>query len=362
MDNIYCVIMAGGVGTRLWPLSRRVLPKQFIDVLGTGRTLLQQTYDRFSAFIAPENFLVVTTKKYKALVLEQLPELNDEQVLSEPFRRNTAPCAAYAAYKIKSRCSSAKIIVTPSDHIIFKLEEFKTEIGRALEFAAENDALVTLGIKPVRPDQGFGYIQIKNNIEFKSFTNLYKVKTFTEKPDREMAKVFIETGEFFWNSGIFIWSLQSFIKSLETCLPDIAALFAKGKKLYNTPYEVSFINKTYSECRGISLDYGILEKAENVYVLTSDFGWSDLGTWNSLYEIKEKDVNRNMLYSDNVLTYNTTNCIIKVCDGRIAVVHGLEGYIVAESNDFLLICRRDEENLVKQFVTDVRIKKGDSLV
>jgi mannose-1-phosphate guanylyltransferase len=354
--------MAGGIGSRFWPLSRIVKPKQFLDILGVGRTLLQQTFDRFSTTIPKENFLVVTSIKYKDLVLEQLPELTEEQVLLEPLRRNTAPCAAYAAFKIKTKNPGANLIVTPSDHVILKEEEFTRQIENGLAFAAENDALLTLGIKPNRPETGYGYIQVKKKAKFNEIPNLYKVKTFTEKPNEEMANIFIESGEFYWNSGIFIWSLSSMISAFDAHLPNVSALFEKGMKLYNTSNEIHFINKTYSECPAISIDYGIMEKAKNVYVLTADFGWSDMGTWGSLYENKEKDRAGNVISGDNILTYNIKNCIVDISDEKIAVLHGLDGYIVAESNDTLMICKKEDEQQIKQFVTDVRIKKGDSLI
>ena len=362
MNNNYCVIMAGGIGSRFWPLSRKAVPKQFLDILGTGRTLIQQTYDRFAKIIPKENFLVVTNANYRQLVLDQLPDLKEEQILLEPLRRNTAPCIAYAAYKIKTKNPAANIVVAPSDHVIMKEEEFIKQVEKGFRFVNNNDALLTLGIKPSRPEAGYGYIQVKRKIDFEGFDNLFKVKTFTEKPDAAMAEVFISTGEFFWNSGIFIWSLASIMKAFETHLDDVAALFGKGEKWYNTADEVHFINKTYSECQSISIDYGIMEKAENVYVLTSDFEWSDLGTWGSLYEIEKKDESGNVVSSNNVLFYDSQNCIVKVTGGKVAVIHGLDGYIVAESNDTLMICRREDEQQIKQFVTDVRIKKGDSLV
>mgnify|MGYP006296771999 CR=1 FL=1 len=362
MKNNYCIIMAGGVGSRFWPLSRTARPKQFQDILGTGKTLIQQTYDRFSSLIPPENFLVVTSASYMQMVLDQLPELEENQILSEPLRRNTAPCLAYAAHKIKIKDPGANLIIGPSDHLILKEEEFKKQIEKGLEFIQEKDVLLTLGIKPSRPETGYGYIQVINENLSNHPDNLHKVKTFTEKPDIDMARIFLESGEFFWNSGIFIWSLDSIMKAFDAYLPDISSLFAKGIKLYNTDDEVHFISKTYSECRGISIDYGILEKAENVYVLTADFGWSDLGTWGSLYDNKVKDEKGNVISGENVLTYDTQNCIINLNDEKVAVLHGLDGYIVAESNDTLMICRREDEQQIKQFVTDVRIQKGDSLV
>ena len=362
MNNDFCVIMAGGIGSRFWPLSRVVKPKQFLDIFGIGRTLLQQTFDRISKIIPRENFLIVTSVNYKELVLEQLPELTEDQVLLEPLRRNTAPCLAYAAYKIKTKNPNANLIVAPSDHIILKEEEFIRQVKNGLNFTKENNALLTLGVKPNRPETGYGYIQVKKKVEFNDLDNLYKVKTFTEKPDEEMAKVFVESGEFFWNSGIFIWSLPSIIEAFETHLQNVSSLFEKGMKLYNTDDEVHFINKTYSESPGISIDYGVMEKAKNVYVLTADFGWSDLGTWGSLYENKEKDEAGNVINGNNILTYNTKNCIVNVSDQKIAVLQGLDGYIIAESNENLMICRKEDEQQIKQFVTDVKMKKGDSLI
>ncbi|MCF6356456.1 MAG: mannose-1-phosphate guanylyltransferase [Draconibacterium sp.] len=362
MDNNYCIIMAGGIGSRFWPLSRVVKPKQFLDILGVGRTFLQQTFDRFSTIIPKENFLIVTSVKYKDIVLEQLPELKEEQVLLEPLRRNTAPCLAYAAYKIKTKNPNANLIVAPSDHIILKEEEFVRQIKNGLQFIKENDVLLTLGIKPNRPETGYGYIQVKKRAKFNELTNLYKVKTFTEKPDEQMAKVFVESGEFFWNSGIFIWSLPSVLKAFDEHLKNVSSIFKKGMKLYNTSNEVHFIKKTYSECPAISIDYGIMEKAKNVYVLTADFGWSDLGTWGSLYENKEKDTDGNVISGDNILTYNTKNCIVDISDQKVAVLQGLDGYIIAESNETLMICKKEDEHQIKQFVTDVKIKKGDSLI
>jgi mannose-1-phosphate guanylyltransferase len=299
--------MAGGVGSRFWPLSRTVMPKQFLDILGTGRTFIQQTYDRFAKIIPPENFLVVTNLKYKDLVKQQLPQLSDDQILLEPLRRNTAPCLAYAANKIKAKTSDANIIVTPSDHLILKEEEFINQLNNGLEFVSQKDALLTLGIKPNRPETGYGYIQVKKRMDFNALENLYKVKTFTEKPNEEMAKILVDSGEFYWNSGIFVASLESILDAFTVHLTELALKFEKGRKLLNSNSEEPFIKKTYSECQSISIDYGIMEKAKNVYVLTADFGWSDLGTWGSLYENKGKDLNGNSIEGDNTLVYESKN-------------------------------------------------------
>lgn len=354
--------MAGGTGSRFWPLSRLVKPKQFLDILGTGRTFLQQTYDRFSKVVPDENFIVVTNTKYLTLVLDQLPQLKEEQVLLEPIRRNTAPCIAYAAYKIKIKNPNANLIVAPSDHVILKEEEFIHQINNALDFVKENNALLTLGIKPCRPETAYGYIQVQKRVEFKDLDNLHKVKIFAEKPDLQMAKIFVESGEFFWNSGIFIWSLPAIMEAFDTHLQNVSSLFESGVKLYNTADEVHFINKIYSEMPAISVDYGIMEKARNVFVLTADFGWSDLGNWSTLYENREKDEDGNVINGDNILTYDTQNCIVDISGEKISVIQGLDGYIIAESDDILMICRKKDEQQIKKFVTDVRILKGDSLV
>jgi mannose-1-phosphate guanylyltransferase len=354
--------MAGGTGSRFWPLSRLAKPKQFLDILGTGRTFLQQTFDRFSKIIPVENFLVVTNIKYKTLVLEQLPQLNEEQVLLEPLRRNTAPCIAYATYKIKTKNPNANLIVAPSDHVILKEDEFIHQINNALAFVNQNNALLTLGVKPCRPETAYGYIQVKKRVNFEELDNLYKVKIFAEKPDLQMAKIFVESGEFFWNSGIFIWSLWAIMEAFDTHLQNVSSLFERGLKLYNTADEVHFISKIYSEMPSISVDYGIMEKARNVFVLTADFGWSDLGNWGTLYENRDKDVDGNVISGDNILIYDSKNCIVDISGEKIAVLQGLDGYIIAESNDILMICRKEDEQQIKKFVTDVRIKKGDSLV
>jgi len=362
MNNTFCIIMAGGTGSRFWPLSRLNKPKQFLDILGTGRTFLQQTFDRFSKIIPTENFVVVTNIKYTELVTEQLPMLKKHQILAEPLRRNTAPCIAYATYKIRQKNPDALFIVAPSDHVILKEEEFLNQINNGLSFVIKNDALITLGIKPSRPETGYGYIQVHKPIGHNNLDNLYKVKIFAEKPDLQMAKVFIESGEFFWNSGIFIWSMKCTTEAFDAHLQNVSSLFETAMKLYNTPDEVHFINKIYSECQSISVDYGIMEKAQNVFVLTADFGWSDLGNWSTLYKNREKDVDGNVISGDNILIYDTKNCIVNISDEKVAVLQGLDGYIIAESNDTLMICRKEDEQQIKRFVTDVRMRKGDSLV
>ncbi|MDP2888927.1 MAG: mannose-1-phosphate guanylyltransferase [Bacteroidota bacterium] len=362
MNNNYCVIMAGGIGSRFWPLSTTNMPKQFLDILGTGRTFIQQTYDRYKRICPDENFYVVTSTNYKDLVVKQLPELREDQILLEPLRRNTAPCVAYACYKIQTVNPDAIIIVAPSDHHIQQEDEFLEQVKTGLEFAKNNDVLLTLGITPNRPETGYGYIQIESSSIENETENLHKVKTFTEKPDIDLAKIFLESGEFFWNSGIFIWSLSSILKAFEKHLGSVSELFKKGHKLYGTANEIPFLNKTYSECQNISIDYGIMEKADNVYVLCSDFGWSDLGTWVSLYESSNKDTEGNVVSGKDVMLYNSTNCIVNMPKDKLVVLHGLDGYIVVESEGILLVCKKEDELQIRQFVNDVRMNKGENFV
>jgi len=351
--------MAGGVGSRFWPLSRLNKPKQFLDILGTGRTLLQITFDRFSTICPVENIYIVTSELYKNTVLEQLPELNSEQVLLEPVRRNTAPCIAYANYKIFKKNPNANIVTAPSDHLILKEDEFKKVITEGLEFVSDKDALLTLGIKPSRPETGYGYIQVNGNKNIAENNNIYKVKTFTEKPDKKLAKIFHESGEFFWNAGIFIWSLKSIMKAFETHLPEIDTLFSEGINVYNTEKESEFISQTYFECKNVSIDYGVMEKAENVFVYCSNFGWADLGTWGSLHENISKDENKNSILGENVFSYNLENCIVNMPKDKLVVLQGLKDLIVVESDNILLICKKEDEQEIKQYVNDIKLKLGD---
>ncbi len=354
--------MAGGVGSRFWPMSRSAHPKQFIDILGTGSSLIQQTYQRFMDICPPENVYVVTHELYKDQVLQQLPDLKEEQVLLEPSRRNTAPCIAYAAYKILQKNPEANLVVAPSDHIILKEELFREKIRTALKAAEENDWLITLGIKPSRPDTGYGYIQFDKLAQDNRYNELFKVKTFTEKPNYELAVTFLESGEFLWNSGIFIWSLKSILKAFHKHLPEIDILFKNGKDRYFTAEEPKFISETYSVCKSISIDYGIMEKAGNVYTIQSDFGWSDLGTWGSLHDIRSKDESHNAINGKNVLTYDTRNCIINMPAEKLVVLQGLDDYIVVEDENILLVCRKQDEQQLRQIVDDVRLKKGERFV
>jgi len=362
MNNYYCVIMAGGIGSRFWPMSRTNFPKQFIDVLNKGRTLIQMTFDRVSKVIPVKNIYVVTNDSYKDLVWKQLPEIEPDQVLYEPSRRNTAPCIAYANYKIKEKNENAVIVVAPSDHFILDEDKFVKDIKTALKAAENNDWLITLGILPSRPDTGYGYIQFQDEVVYPEDDRLKKVKTFTEKPSLEIAKSFIASGDFLWNSGIFVWSLKSIMKAFDNYLSDVDALFRKGIGKYNTPEEERFIKETYAICKNISIDYGVMERAQNVYVLSVDFGWSDLGTWGSLYANREKDENQNAIVGDNVMVYDTKNCIVNISNKKLVVLQGLDDYIVVENEGTLLVCRKQDEQQIRQIVNDVKVEKGEKFV
>lgn len=357
MENNYCIIMAGGVGSRFWPFSRNNRPKQFLDFFGTGRSLLQMTFDRFRRLMPVENILIVSNIIYRDLILEQLPEIKPDQVLLEPNRRNTAPCIAYAVSRIKALTDTANIIVAPSDHLILREIDFLDTIKEGLDFISNNDNLLTLGIKPSRPETGYGYIQIDEGE-----SNLRKVKTFTEKPNAELAQIFYETGEFFWNSGIFLWNLKTINHAFSTLLPEVANKFNAGKDVFNTEAEQKFIDEMYPSCPNISIDYGIMEKAENVYVLCSDFGWTDLGTWGSLYEMSPKDNEHNVTLKCNALYYESKNNIVALPPEKLAVIQDMEGYIVAESDNVLLICKKTDEQRIRQFVNDVNVKFSNEYI
>ena len=358
MEHTYLVVMAGGIGSRFWPFSRTQHPKQFHDVLGVGRSMLQLTVDRFRGMCPPENVYVVTNRDYIGLVHEHLPELPMSQILGEPIGRNTAPCIAYASYCIAQRDSEATLIISPADHAVLREEEFRRLIREAVETARQHDVLITLGIQPSRPDTGYGYIQYMDEPTRRlPDTALYKVKTFTEKPNAELARMFVESGDFLWNAGFFVWRASTIIEAFHQCLNDIAEVFEEGKHLLGTQQEEAFINEAYSRCRNISIDFGVMEKADNVYVLPADIGWSDLGTWESLHQVSTRDAQGNVVDGD-VLLYDVRECIIKTPNERLVVVQGLEGYIIAEHDNVLLICQRSEEQRVKEFVADVKARKG----
>jgi mannose-1-phosphate guanylyltransferase len=324
--------------------------KQFLDFFGTGRSLLQMTFDRFRHMVPAENILIVSNVIYKDLILEQLPEIKADQVLLEPNRRNTAPCIAYAVNRIKSMTDKANIVVAPSDHLILKEMDFVETIKAGLDFVENNNSLLTLGIKPSRPETGYGYIQIGEGD-----TALRKVKTFTEKPNAELAQIFFETGEFFWNSGIFLWNLQTIDEAFQTLLPEVSSKFNEGKDVFNTEKEQAFIDEMYPTCPNISIDYGIMEKASDVYVLCSDFGWTDLGTWGSLYEMSPKDKDENVTLKCKSMFYESKNNIVALPNDKLAVIQDLDGYIVAESDNVLLICKLKDEQNIRQYVNDATI-------
>ncbi len=362
-DHDYCVIMAGGIGSRFWPLSRTTKPKQFLDILGTGKTLLQQTFDRFASLIPVENIFIVSNSEYFDEIREQLPLMKSENILLEPYRRNTAPCIAYATYRIKAQDPEARMVVAPSDHIILKESDFLEFVKESLDFVGKNHSLVTLGIKPCRPETGYGYIQAcRSKIIKQGDVTFHKVKTFTEKPDLKLANIFLESGEFFWNSGIFFWSVETILASFEKHLSEVNDTFAEGEKIYGTSQEMEFIERTYAGCRNISIDYGIMEKADNAYVLTVDIGWSDLGTWGSLHEMRDKDNNNNSLQGEHVLLYDVSNSVVNAADDKLVVLQGLDGFIVVETDDVLLVCRKEEEQRIKTFVNDVKLKTGDEFI
>lgn len=354
-NHRYCVIMCGGIGSRFWPYSRSSRPKQFLDILGTGRTLIQMSYDRILPLVPAENILFVTNEQYAPLIREQLPDVNDSQILLEPARRNTAPCIAWAAYHIAALDPEASMIVTPSDHLITRETLFEEAVTKGFEFVENNDALLTLGIKPTRPETGYGYIQIGELFQ----KGIHRVKTFTEKPNAELAKVFLDSGEFFWNSGIFLWSAKSIKQALERYAPDVVGTFQRGKELFGTPAERKFIEENFPGCMSISIDFAVMEKAENVFVEPVVFGWNDLGTWSSMRDHSPKNRDGNVTHNCEGLIYNSTGNIFAINDRKLVVVDGLNDYIIADTGDVLLICPIAEEQRIKQMVNDVKLKFGD---
>ena len=404
-ENNYCVIMAGGIGSRFWPYSTAEKPKQFLDFFGTGRSLLQMTVDRFRPIVPIENMFIVTNVAYKQIILEQIPDLNEVQILCEPARRNTAPCIAYATAHIRALClqraygytkenrgftkdgkltvgsnesllpsyldidwkkpeMQANIVVAASDHLILEEEKFRQTILKAFDFVSENKAICTLGMQPTRPETGYGYIQYINERSRSELNDgmsaakplndgIYQVKTFTEKPNLEMAKVFLQSGDFLWNSGIFIWNLQTISEAFRYLLPEVADRFREGELLMGTDQEEDFIEQIFPKCPNISIDYGIMEKAENVYVLPSSFGWSDLGTWGSLYDLSEKNAEGNVSLHSEAHFYEAKGNIVVLEKGKKAIVQGVDDMIIAEQDGKLLVCKKAEEQRIKQFVSEL---------
>lgn len=343
--------MAGGVGTRFWPVSRVNKPKQFLDILGLGESLLQMTYKRFAALMPKENIYIVTNESYRALIKDQLPDIHNNQILGEPMAKNTAPCIAYACYKIASKDPDSVVVVAPSDHLIMDVHSFNTQVNLAMKFAESNDALVTLGIKPSRPDTGYGYIQFQ---EKEIEKGIHPVKTFLEKPNLELANQFVESGDFLWNAGIFIWSVNAIISAFDQHLPDMAELFSTESSSFYTKKEAPLIERIYPACQNISIDYGIIEKSENVFVLPSEFGWSDLGTWKSLYDVADKNDDQNVVIANTVELTDSKGNLIVAPKGKLVVLEGVEDLFILDTEDALLICNKDKEQEVKRIVGDVK--------
>jgi mannose-1-phosphate guanylyltransferase len=358
IQNNYVAIMAGGIGSRFWPTSRTHKPKQFLDILGTGRSLLQWTYSRFQDICPPENIYFITNHSYVALIKEQLPELMDHQIMSEPSRKNTAACAAYFAHKINALNPNANIIISPADHLILDEKAFQKSMFDGLDFVQNNASLLTLGIKPTRPDTGYGYIQFDQKI---AVDQVFKVKTFTEKPNLDIARAFLKSGDFLWNAGIFIWNVQTIIKAFEKYVPELNDLFAQITS-YNSPKEYSDIEKTYPLCINTSIDYAVMEKADNVYVAPAQFGWSDLGTWESAYENSEKDYLGNAVHGNNVVVIDASECMVKAPENKLVLIQGLDKFIVIDTADVLMICERSKEQHIKEYVSEIKRNKGDKFL
>lgn len=354
--NQYVAIIAGGIGSRFWPKSRMGYPKQFIDILNTGKTLIQYTFERFRQFIPKENIYIVTSSEYAGIVKKQLPEIEENNIVSEPSRKNTAPCIAFISFKIIQKNPDATLIIAPADHLILDNITFGETCKKAIQFAERNNALVTLGIKPTYPNTGYGYIQHESEaVE----DTIYKVRTFTEKPNLELAKTFLLSGDFLWNAGIFIWKVSTVLESFEMHEPEIYEVFFSEKEKYNTPDEQLALQKVYPLCTSISIDYAIMEKANNVYVIPSSFGWSDLGTWANAYDNLEKDYLGNAVAGDKVMVIDSTQCMISAPHDKLLVLQGLNDFILVDTPDVLLICKKEKEQEIKEYVAEVKRNIGD---
>lgn len=352
----YVAIMAGGIGSRFWPSSRTAYPKQFLDILNTGKSLVQWTFERYTDFIPAENIFVVTSAEYCHIVKEQLPGISDENILAEPSRKNTAPCVAYISFKLLRKDPEALLIVAPSDHLILDNENFRKITLQSLDFVEHIKALVTLGIKPTHPNTGYGYIQHE---PLAVADGIYRVKTFTEKPNLELARTFLASGDFLWNAGIFVWKVKNVIKAFEQYQPEMFELFDTEKEHFNTPEEGNAINRIYPLCTNVSIDFAIMEKADNVYVIPSSFGWSDLGTWNSAYDNFEKDYLGNAVSGENVIIIDSTRCMVAAPNKKLLVLQGLDDFIIVDTKDVLLICQKEKEQSIKEYVAEVKRNKGD---
>lgn len=355
MKNNYCVIMAGGIGSRFWPMSTVQRPKQFLDVLGIGKSLLRMTFERMQRIAPVENIYIVTNAIYSELVKEQLPELKPEQILTEPERKNTAPCITYAAAKIHAINPNATLVVAPSDHLILKEDKFTEIVQIAIETAAANDRLVTLGIKPTRPDTGYGYIEFVEHGDVLA-GQVRDVKHFTEKPNRELAEIFVKSGNYYWNSGIFIWRSSTILHALEKFKPELHELFTREMSKYNSPEEQAYVNQCFAACEDISIDFAVMENAKNVSVVLASFDWSDLGTWGSLYTHLEKDYNGNAVIGEHVHMINSTNCIVNLPNNKLALIEGLDNHIVVESDNMLMILNKNDEQNLKKYLVPMEEK------
>lgn len=352
----YVAIMAGGIGSRFWPKSRTSYPKQFLDILNTGKSLIRWTYERYAAFIPNENIFIVTSDEYVSIVHEQLPELPIENILAEPSRKNTAPCVAYISYKLLQKDPEAALIVAPSDHMILDTDAFRSITTKALDFVTQIKSLVTLGIKPTHPNTGYGYIQHE---ALAAGDGIYKVKTFTEKPNLELAKTFLSSGDFLWNAGIFVWQVKNVMKAFEKYQPEMYELFDNEKANFNTANEKDAINRIYPLCTNVSIDFAIMEKADNVFVIPSSFGWSDLGTWNSAYDNLDKDYLGNAVASENVIVIDATKCMISAPHDKLVLIQGIDDCIIVDTKDVLMICKKEKEQAIKEYVAEVKRNKGD---
>jgi mannose-1-phosphate guanylyltransferase len=354
--NHYVAIMAGGIGSRFWPMSRSRYPKQFLDILGLGRTLIQQSYDRYSKVVPPANVFVVTSEEYVPIVKEQLPDLPEENIVAEPSRKNTAACIAYIAFKLQSINPEAVMIAAPADHLVTETSQFVATAQTALQFVTKQNALVTIGIKPSHPNTGYGYIQHELTA---IAPEIFKVKTFTEKPSEEIARAFIASGDFLWNAGIFTWRVSAILEALETHLAEVYEIFAAERAQFNTKGEKKAIEKIYPLCTNTSIDVGVMEKASNVYVIPADFGWSDLGTWNSAWDNMEKDYFGNAVVGKQVMVVDANNCVVHVPDHKLVLLQGLRDYIIVDTADALLICKKEKEQQIKEYVAEVKRNMGE---
>lgn len=355
----YVAIMAGGIGSRFWPMSRTDFPKQFLDILGTGKTLIQQTFERYNKLVPKENIFIITAKEYVNIVKTQIPEIPEENILAEPSRKNTAPCIAYIAFKLFNKDPDALMIAAPADNLILETDEFIKTAKKAFDFVDHINALVTIGVKPTYPNTGYGYIQHDST---EVAPDVYKVKTFTEKPNLELAKTFISSGDFLWNAGIFTWKVKNVLAAFEKYLPEIYEVFVTEKDKFNTPDEEAAIEEIYPQCTSISVDFGVMEKADNVYLIPASFGWSDLGTWNSAWENKEKDYFGNAVVGKKVVAIDAKNCMVHVPDNKLVMLQGLDEFIVVDTKDVLLICKKDQEQEIKEYVAEVKRNMGDKFL